>query len=72
MYTLKDGTEVISIPDHYTGKATTEMGTTIWYRYGKYHRLDGPAWEGAYGSKWWWINDKQIFKLAKLILIQRG
>jgi len=30
-------------------------GRQRWCQNGKYHRLDGPAVEYAYGSKEWWI-----------------
>ena len=35
-------------------------GDKYWSLNGKYHREDGPAYEGAYGSKAWWLNGKQV------------
>jgi hypothetical protein len=62
MYKLEDGTKVNSIPVNYTGIADDTYGTKEWYRYGKYHRLDGPAVEEADGSQWWY----QYGKLHRL------
>jgi hypothetical protein len=33
-------------------------GTKCWYLDNRYHREDGPAWEGADGSKLWYRNGK--------------
>jgi len=42
----------------YTVKVYAE-GTTEWYLNGKFHREDGPAFEGADGSKFWYLNGKR-------------
>ena len=31
-------------------------GAKSWYQHGKYHREDGPAYEGANGTKGWYLN----------------
>ena len=33
---------------------------TFWELNGKYHREDGPAYEGAGGYKAWYLNDKPL------------
>ena len=33
------------------------------------HRVDGPAYEGSDGSKYWYLNGKHITKLTKKMLI---
>jgi hypothetical protein len=36
-----------------------EYGTKRWLNEkGKYHRLDGPAYEGSSGYKSWWVNGR--------------
>ena len=35
-----------------------DNGTKSWYLNGKYHREDGPAYEGANGNKSWYLNGK--------------
>ena len=44
------------IPNGFTGIAEWFDGTKGWFVDGKYHREDGPAWEGADGSKEWYLN----------------
>ena len=35
-------------------------GDKRWYNeHGQFHRLGGPAYEGANGDKAWWVNDKR-------------
>jgi hypothetical protein len=34
-------------------------GTRLYYRRGKLHRTDGPAFEKTDGSKMWWLNGKR-------------
>ena len=46
------------IPNGFTGIAEWFDGTKGWFVDGKYHREDGPAWEGADGSKEWHLNGK--------------
>ena len=40
----------------------TEYGNKIWYLPNKeknyWHRENGPAYESAHGSKWWYVNGK--------------
>jgi hypothetical protein len=37
-----------------------DLGNKVWKNaQGQHHRLDGPAYEGADGSKSWWINNKR-------------
>ena len=38
------------------GMYTNKYGTKAWYVNDELHRLDGPAIEGADGSKEWWVN----------------
>ena len=33
------------------------QGNKHWWVNGLRHRLDGPAYEGADGTKSWWLND---------------
>jgi len=33
-------------------------GNKSWYKNGKYHRIDGPAYEFANGDKYWYLNGK--------------
>jgi len=35
------------------------LGDTEWYVDGRYHREDGPAYEGANGVKVWWVHGQQ-------------
>jgi len=34
------------------------QGTRIWYKEGKYHRLNHPAFEGADGTRYWYKKGK--------------
>ena len=40
-------------------EVTVEKGNTFWRLNGEYHREDGPAYEGANGTKEWWVNGKR-------------
>jgi len=49
----------------FNGKAAIEFtgGTKIWYKHGRRHRLDGPAYFGSpnWGNRWY-INGKEYTK----------
>jgi len=36
------------------------VGTRVWWKRGKLHRLDGPALEHPDGSKFWYVNNSAI------------
>jgi len=38
------------------GLITRPDGSKAWYLNGKYHRVDGPAYERPDGHKEWWLN----------------
>ena len=40
------------------GKVIDEDGTIYYYKDGKYHREDGPAFIDPDGTKAWYVNDK--------------
>ena len=40
-------------------EVTIENGNTYWRIGGKLHRLDGPAYEGTNGYKWWHIDGEE-------------
>jgi hypothetical protein len=46
------------IPMYFTGIVEYPNGSKLWYRNGKQHREDGPAWEGTDGEKVWFLNGK--------------
>jgi hypothetical protein len=46
------------IPDNFTGIVECPNGTKIWLKKGKYHRLNGPAWEFPDGEKYWYKEGK--------------
>ena len=63
------------IPTDFTGIVEYPNGSKLWYRNGKYHRVDGPAVENADGTKQWWLNDKLVYELKPIgeyILIEDG
>ena len=35
-------------------------GAKFWYQYGKLHREDGPAVELANGTKYWYLDGKEL------------
>jgi hypothetical protein len=60
-YTLDDGTKVNEIPDTYTGIVfNNKYYDTYWYKDGGLHRVGGPAWEWADGSRsdWYYHNKR--------------
>ena len=46
------------IPKGFTGIAEWSDGSKEWLVDDKWHRVDGPAWEGADGSKRWYMDGK--------------
>ena len=46
------------IPDNYTGKVILSNGDKVWFKNGKCHREDGPAFIYFDGSKYWFKNGK--------------
>ena len=44
---------------HAITEGRAPRGTKVWWRDGKLHRDDGPAYVGADGSKEWWRDDKR-------------
>ena len=44
------------IPSSFTGIAEWPSGTKQWFLNARYHRVDGPAYEGANGYKSWYLN----------------
>jgi hypothetical protein len=57
METIK-GEKHSEIPKGFTGIVEWSDGTREWHLNGKFHRVDGPAWEGANGTKEWHLNGK--------------
>jgi hypothetical protein len=47
------------VPDNFTGIAEKEDGSRGWFKNGKFHREDGPAYERADEIKEWWIKGKR-------------
>ena len=41
------------------GKHTDSCGTKYWYKDGKFHREDGPAYIKPDGSQYWFANGKR-------------
>jgi hypothetical protein len=73
MFTLEDGSQVKDIPDNYTGRIITKFGSIeweAWYYRGKHHRIGGPACQWEDITKNWFINNKQITKQTKLVILQ--
>ena len=60
--------EYIKEHPNFTGCLIDKDNYIVWYKNGKMHREDGPAWEYANGSKAWWLNDvrytEQDWKIA--------
>lgn len=56
---------VIEIPKDYTGIVLYPDLATYWYKEGKLHRIDGPAYEeGEYGGmKAWFIDGVQYYEI---------
>ena len=46
------------LPTNFTGVVEYYDGTKEWRLNGKFHRLDGPAYETPYGHKEWWVKSK--------------
>jgi hypothetical protein len=46
------------IPWNYTGIVEYFNGNKAWYLNGKYHRVDGPAFEYSSGTKSWYLYGK--------------
>ena len=49
------------IPQGYTGIVEWESGIKGWYKNGKPHREDGPAWIRYDGYKMWYLEGKIIW-----------
>lgn len=47
--------------DNYTGLFTFKDGTHCWYKNGRLHCDDGPAWVFQDGKSWW-VNGVYIYK----------
>ena len=47
------------IPKGFTGIVEYPDSSKLWYRNGKYHREDGPAYEDADGTREWWLNGQR-------------
>ena len=47
------------VPTDFTGVVRYPDGSKSWRLNGKYHREDGPAYEGVNGSKQWCLNGKR-------------
>ncbi len=52
---------VSEIPVNYTGIVHVESGTKIWYKNGKWHREDGPAYISISGWEEWHLNGKFVW-----------
>ena len=51
---------ILSIPIEESHCQIDSDGTKRWRNQdGQYHRADGPAYEGAYGAKAWYLNDQR-------------
>jgi hypothetical protein len=46
------------IPNNFTGIVEYQSGDKLWYKEGKIHRENGPAWEFPDGEKHWYKEDK--------------
>ena len=57
MYTLKDGSVVVSVPESYTGLAISHVGTKFWHKAGNLHRTNGPAWAPTTGAPKRWYRE---------------
>ena len=55
MYTLKDGSVVVSVPEGYTGSATDSLGQKTYYLKGDPHRTNGPAVILLNGNTYWFL-----------------
>lgn len=44
----------------YTGMIEYSDGDRCWYKKGFYYRLDGPAYEGADGTKSWFFGNRKV------------
>jgi hypothetical protein len=49
-----------------------EDKTEYWYLKGKLHREDGPAIEWANGTKYWWLNDKELTETEFNVKIKKS
>jgi hypothetical protein len=47
------------VPENFTGIAEFSKGSKNWYKNGKRHREDGPAYEGYDGLKVWYKDGKK-------------
>ncbi len=67
---MKTKTETLKLkidelpPENFTGIVEYPLGTKIWYREGKRHRIDGPAFEKYNGANEFWINSAQYHILT--------
>jgi len=60
------------IPQGYTGIIEWQYGSKGWYKNGKLHREDGPAWTRVSGFNEWWLDGKPIWNsTCKLDLINQ-
>ena len=57
MIKIKEWAEVSK---DYTGIVIRPDGTKVWYLNGKWHREDGPAYEGHTGYKAWYLNGEHL------------
>jgi hypothetical protein len=55
IFCYKTGTRVFHNPD---GAAVETKACKSWRLNGRYHRLDGPAFEYSNGAKEYWVNNK--------------
>jgi len=61
------GTETEFLPEPGCYTQTDKSGAKHWYRYGKAHREDGPAYTGKVGGNdvtKWWYKDGQLQKIG--------
>ncbi len=61
------------VPSDFTG-IVSWLDNKLWVKNGNFHRVDGPAVEGAYGGKAWYLNGNLVFELksTNYICIQDG
>ena len=57
-----------NIPNDYTGIVEYENGSKSWYKHGKYHQENGPAWISNNGYKQWWLNGRVIWDSNRMLL----
>ena len=61
--------ETDDFPKNFTGIMGVPNGDKVWLVNGQVHRIDGPAVDCSNGTKFWYIDDKQITKEQHALLV---